>query len=196
MAGTKRKSEELEIINRQQLIYQLDRIENPKHKALIAFIYLTGARISEVLGMKKTFMDGRNIIIEPLTKESIEVLPEQDLVLVHNVACLKRKTNLPRRNIPIIMSQETPIIDIFLLYHNSLIPGSPLFDISRQHAWRIVNKNLGSYTHFLIHTRCTHLVTKKGFTDTDLMRFRGWKNTLMASTYTHLNYMDIANKMR
>lgn len=196
MAGTKRKSEEQEIRTRQQLLYSISQMNGVRDKALAAFIYLTGARISEILGHKKTFTDGRTLIIEPLKKENVELIAEEDLMIIHNVPCLKQRDRLPRRNIPIIITQELEFLRLFMPYYNILQEGQPLFNITRQRAWQIVNKELNIYNHFLIHERCTHLVTIKNFTDIDLMRFRGWKNTTAAAVYTHLNYKDIAAKMR
>jgi integrase len=212
MAGKKRSSTKQELLTRPELINKIKAIENIRDRALAAFLYLTGCRISEVLGTikrvkkykyevvegkRKKFIESTTIEkIEPLRKESIEYLPDKDLILVHQVSCLKRRLNVPRRNIPIIVSADSELVGIFGKYYNTLPDGSKLFPISRQRAWQIINKELGLYTHFLIHERCSHLVTYKNFTDLDLMQFRGWSNTSMASVYTHLNWQDIAEKMR
>lgn len=208
MAGKKRKSEAMELLNRPQLLSSINKIESTRDKALASFIYLSGARISEILGTKKTmkFYKGtgqdrvlereESIKIEPLKKENIEVLYTDDILLIHQVVCLKRKHSIPKRTIPIIISKEKAFVDIFLEYYNGLKEGEILFDISRQRAWQIISKELNLYNHYLIHERTTHLVTHSGFTDLHLQRFRGWKDTRPASIYTHLNWQDLANKMR
>lgn len=196
MAGVKRKIETFKILNRPELLYELNKMERLRDKALAAFLYLSGCRISEVLGCKKKMPDGTIQVIEPLRKESIEILPDEDLIVIHNVPCLKRRNECPRRNIPVIPSQEPGFIQLFLAWHSTLKPGARLFKINRQRAWQILNQRMGIYNHFLVHERCTHLVVNKNFTDVDLKQFRGWKTTNVAAVYTHLNYRDIANKMR
>ena len=209
MAGKKRRADTLSILNRPQLLNKIKNIDNPRDQALVAFIYLTGARISEIVGQEKKVMKfykgkGKDRVlirteevkIPPLYKENIEVLKEKDMLLVHQVVCLKRKTSVPRRTIPIIISTERDFLIYFIDYFNTIRPGEPLFPITRQRAWQIVNKELELYNHFLIHERVTHLVTNFNFSDNHLMKFRGWSNTQPAATYTHLSYLDVANKMK
>lgn len=195
MAGKRRRADSVDIINRQALLYKLKAIKSKRNAALAAFIYLTGCRISEIVGKTKKAKQGP-VEIRPLQVDDIEVLPNEGLVLVHNVACLKRRDEVPRRTIPIVIETEREFIAVFDEYFKHLQPGQPIFKITRQRAWQIMNKELGLFTHFLIHERCTHLVSYKGFTDLDLKQFRGWSNTVPAATYTHLNYRDIAAKMR
>jgi len=208
MAGTKRKSEEMNVLNRPQLLMKINDMLNDRNKALASFIYLTGARISEILGTKKTIKHYKGkgkdrilereetIIIDPLKKENIEIIPDKDILLVHQVSCLKHKYSVPRRTIPIVISKEKEFVDIFLHYFNGVGVGKPLFNISRQRAWQIINKELRLYNHFLIHERSTHLVTHHNFTDLHLKEFRGWSDSRPASIYTHLSWQDLANKMR
>lgn len=204
----KRKSDEVQILTRPELLLRINSMPNLRNKALACFIYLTGCRISEVLGTMKTYTkyegSGKDkvklgiekVTLLGMTKENIEINLVHNIIWVHNVPCLKRREKIPRRTIPIIINQEAGFVEPFLEYYNTLQPGQKLFDISRVHAWRIMYKNLGLYNHFLIHERCTHLTVQKNFTALDLMKFRGWSSTLLASTYAHLNSQDLAEKMR
>lgn len=208
MAGKKRKSDEMSMLNRPQLLSSIKNVDNIRDRALAAFIYLSGARISEIVGTKKTmtFYKGKGkdrilerqetIIIDPLKKENIEFIYDKDILLIHQVVCLKRKYNIPKRTIPVILSKEKEFVNIFIEHYNTLQAGESLFDITRQRAWQIINKEMGLYNHFLIHERTTHLVTNQNFTDLHLKQFRGWSDTRPASIYTHLNWHDLADKMR
>lgn len=204
---TKRKIEDMRMLSRPELLLAINKIDSPRDQALATFLYLTGMRISELVGSKKVVKiyygagkdkvvrEEKKLTVEALRKESVEILPEKDLILIHQVACLKKRAGIPRRTIPIKISSDKEFIDIFMRYFDSLPAGSKLFDINRHRAWQIINKEMGLYNHFLIHERCTHLVTNKGFTDLDLKQFRGWTDTKPASVYTHLKWQDIAGKM-
>jgi len=205
MAGKKEKIEQ--VMGRQELIERINLIKTPMNKALISFLYLSGCRISEVVGTKKvikkykkegkvkTLIDTIHIEVPPIYKEDIEYIPEQEMLLVTNAPCLKRRDGVPRRIIPIKYTKEPELFNNFIAYYNSLPVLEPLFSITRQRAWQIVKKELKQFNHYLTHSRCTHLVTRNNFTDADLKQFRGWASTAPATIYTHLRWQDIAKKM-
>ena len=208
MAGKKRKFDQMHKMTKPELYNKIAAMPNQRDRALAAFIYLTGMRISELLGTMKviktfegkgenrTLISQQKVIIQPLLQDNIEIIKAEDLILVHQVPCLKHRKNIPRRNIPIIISKEYDFAKLFADYYYTILPGHPLFTIKRKRVWQILSKELGIYAHYLIHERCTDLVTYKNFTDSDLKQFRGWSSTAPASIYTHLNYQDIARKMR
>jgi len=215
----KRKVGSMDILNRPQLLARIREMSSERNAALAAFIYLTGMRVTELLGTRehyekvikhyqkidpykpltkenKILVKEEKMSITSLKKENVEIIPEDDIMLVHQVPCLKKKTLIPKRTIPIIISREREFVDIFLTYYNTLQPFQPLFAMSRQRAWQIINKEIGLFPHFLIHERCTYFVAQKNFTDLHLQKFRGWSDTKPAATYTHLSWEDLANKMR
>lgn len=225
--GKKRRIDSVDMIPRPELLSMIRSINSNtkrRDKALVCFIYLTGCRISEILGTikvsnkynhsdienkvpykKRTPLKNEEYKVEPIKKENIEVNMGDDIIRVYNVMCLKRKFENHRRTIPIIISQEKPFVDIFLDYYNTLEEGDILFPINRQRAWQIVSRNMVKvidgkevrlFNHFLIHERCSHLAAQKNFNPLDLQKFRGWRDTSQASVYAHLNTEDIANKMR
>jgi len=225
--GTKRRIDSVDIISRPELLSMIHAINSNtkrRDKALVAFIYMTGCRISEILGTMKvsnkyTIEDIKNKVpykervplkkeeykVEPIRKENIEINEGDDIIRIYNVMCLKRKFENHRRTIPIIISQEKEFVDIFIRHYKLLSDGDALFSINRQRAWQIINKNMVKYidgkairlfNHFLIHERCSHLAAQKNFSPLDLQKFRGWRDTSQASVYAHLNTEDIANKMR
>lgn len=192
----------------QLLLYTIQQLSNQRDAALVAFIYLTGCRISEILGKKKVIpiyegkgkerlkVSAKEVIILPLKYEDV-VQFNEEIILIQNIPCLKYRNTVPRRNTPLKLNSadDKPFIDIFMSYYRTLQPGATLFDMSRQRAWQIVNKKLGVFTHYLIHERCTELVTKRGLTDLYLKQLRGWKDTRPAGIYAHLNWQDLAEKL-
>lgn len=214
MAGRKHKLNEQDILPKTELLLLINRLPNLRDRALMCFLYMSGARISEVLGTTKIIKhyikvnnkfildekgnrkyDGEHSIpIRPLTKESVEYLVESNLLMIHSVVCLKHSSDVKVREIPIYVPIVNDFFDIFMEYYNKLKPGEKLFSITRQHAWRIIHKHTGLYNHFLIHERLSHLVAEQHFLDHDLKVFRGWSSTIPANSYVHLRWQEVAKK--
>lgn len=51
------------IIDKEFLLDRISKIENKKHKAIIALAYSTGMRVSEVCNLKQTDIDSKRMII-------------------------------------------------------------------------------------------------------------------------------------
>lgn len=214
MAGIKKKAGEEDIYPVPELIYRINRMKNKRDKALASFIYMSGCRISEILGTKKNLKDylrkdgkyvledgqrvyenSRIIEIPPLKKENIEIRWEANLMLIHNVPCLKRQNGVPKRIIPIYISAVKEFFDLFYAYFKDLEPGTTLFSIGRQRAWQITKGQLNIYNHQLIHNRITHFVANDNLSNQDLKLFRGWSSTIPADNYVHIRWQDLAKKM-
>lgn len=187
----------------QELVNSIKNIPNTRDRALAAFLYLAGCRISELLGTIKLikiykngeYIDTRKINVEPLKSDAVEILPDAGLILIHNVPCLKHRRTLPRRNIPIKIRSDSDLAIIFLSYWRNLEPGQPLFKMTRRRAHQIINKHLKVFPHYLIHQRITELVGTRGLGEQHIRVYRGWKDTRPASIYSHLNYHDLAGKL-
>lgn len=183
----KRKVQETDIKNRTQLLYIIDKLEtyNPlRDKALVSFLYLTGARVSEIVKRVRKY---------DLEKE---VLEDQEFLVVYNVQCLKRrKGNEAKRNIPIHIEKEKEFLKYLYAYMNTLQDDDILFPVSRQHAFNIMRKIGQDYwPHLMRHYRNSHLASLYGFNSSDLRSFNGWTNDAPSATYVHLNWRHLARK--
>ena len=104
------------ILQRYEIIDKIDQAETLRDKALISFLYLTGARIEEVVKYQKPNkprLPGESyykLMGEPIRKKQLEF--KEDVILVQNVRSLKRRGYKPR-TIPIFKAErEDKLINI------------------------------------------------------------------------------------
>ena len=174
--------------NRYEILNYCKQLKTPRDKALLAFIYLTGCRIEEVVKYKtKGTIMGR-----PIKKEQVSI--RDSVIEVHNVRVLKRRGRA-YKTIPIIRNDiEKPFINILLDYLKTLSDDDYLFNMTRERAWQILNE-IDIFPHLLRHCRATHLITDYDFSTIQLQRFIGWKKLDSASDYLHLSTKDLIKKM-
>lgn len=205
-------------IERWEIIKRIQEVKRLRDQALLSFIYLTGCRIQEVVYYRKEKNPHRQVVKkieqedgsikrikvhepieqtqvlgEPIKKRQLEI--KNNLILIHDVRCLKRKQK-KYRTIPIVIrDQEIDFINIIQKYIKTLEPEEPLFSINRRRAFAIA-ENAGFYLHYLRHLRATHLAVHDGFNTEELKKFFGWTDANTATNYVHLDVRDLANKMR
>lgn len=186
----KEKHKEIPALDRYELLSRMRQAGSHRNKALIALLYITGARVEEVVKYNvKGELKGR-----PILKKQIEIQEEQ--MVVRGVRCLKTKNDLKRRSIPVVFKQvEQPFINVFLGYIKDIDDDSPLFNITRQRAYQILSR-VGLFCHWLRHSRITHLVVDYGFSESQLVKFTGWSDGRVAVQYTHLNVTDLIDQMK
>lgn len=163
-----------QIINKAQVLERIGRITNERDRALFSFLYLTGARISEVV---RRFLPS-NITLQKIGKVEYMVL---------KVYTEKRRRNDMERNIPISIGSNKEMVAWIQDWAVGKTPTNPLFSISRRHAGRLCHKWLGFNPHFLRHIRTSHL-SESGYEEQELRLWHGWADSRMASRYVHLNW--------
>lgn len=204
----KRSIGDEDIITRNQLLTKLRQIKGEKkvmNQALISFLYLTAARIEEVVGLVNQVT--RKLIIQPVKKNQItfKELDDKQYMVIERMPVYKRKLkdgNIPRRNVPIFIDNDLEFVDYIKQYISVKEDDEILFKMSYQRAWQISNEIIldevsqdRAFNHYWRHLRLTHLAEDYGLQDLDLQQFVGWANTLMAAKYTHLNWQALAGKM-
>jgi len=149
----------------------IEKAKWPWLKALIAFLYLYGCRISEALNLKRS-----NIWVE-------------GDYLIAEIGVLKRRREKrgPYENIPhlIHVSLDAPFVkDVLLPYIEEIKEKEArLFPVSRQLAWlRIKELNPNISPHVFRHDRLMKLAMK-GASEAELMDWAGWSDPRPAGTY-------------
>ena len=177
---------EKEILNQQELLNKLNQIDNVRDKALCSFLYLTGARVSEVVFRFKV--------------KEIRVQRDKDRIFyIFNVYTEKRREHKDvYRSLGIPYEKYyKELIDTIIGYISRyrLKENDYLFEINRRTAYNITKKWLNVNPHFLRHTRATHLATLNNFTALELKEWFGWAKVETASIYTHLNWQNVSHKL-
>ena len=183
MAGIKRKPEKIRRPTIRQFQAVVEGIPYLRDRAFICFLYLTGARISEIVRQIRRFQ---------IEYEQIE---GKSFIMIRNVITLKRRKEI-YRDIPIPVNDfETPFLAPLIEYLKEIPSNRFVFDFSRISGYRIVRDKTYLFPHYFRHLRLTHLVTEYGFSERDLTFFTGWADGRQATTYTHLDLRDIARKL-
>lgn len=178
---------------KQELITKIGQIQNPKHKALFAFMYLVGGRIEEIVGYPAKEYD-------PIMKHQIEEQTTKDnkqLILIRNVRTLKTGKTNDFRNIPVSVEREKEFIEMITPHLIPISDNSPVFNYNRTYVWQLAKRYFGKewFPHWFRHTRATRLAEDYNFTSNDLVQFFGWKDIRRTVTYVHLNWETLAKKM-
>lgn len=178
-------------LERYKILEAINRMSSKRNKALLAFLYLTGCRISEVVRYKKKGA----LIGQPIKKKQIEI--RRNELRIYNVRVLKSRIKHKIRVIPILINDlERQFINHFLEYYKGLDnPDTYLFNLSRDWVYRLLAKE-GLFPHWLRHARLTHLVVDYDFNEQQLQKFTGWDTTKTAPVYTHLKVDDLFDKMK
>jgi len=184
MAGKRRNIVGSEVVSQPELLYIINKIPVLDYKALACFLYLTGARVSEIV---------KSLKVKQIT---IATIQDQDFIIINGIECLKRKAgNEAVRTIPINVKREIEFIEPIKDYIAFKKDEDYLFNFSRQRAWVVIKQHTGLWCHYFRHLRNTHLATIYNFDSEALRKFNGWTDSKPASYYVHLRYDDLARKM-
>lgn len=105
----------------------IDSIENPKHRMMVTFLWMSGVRITEAISLKKQDIDFQNYVM--------------------TVRWLKsRKYN--HRVVPL----HPQLRELLMVFSAPLKAEDRLFDFSRQRAWQLTQKYLKGHPHQLRHS--------------------------------------------
>lgn len=182
------------ILSRNELLEIINGIKNPRDRALICFLYLTGARISEALQVTKNDIEEREgyILINLPTLKKYKILGKTTLPDGRKKLLTQR--DIQRRVVPINPARDQEFLDHIIGWFQAQVNITLFGFKSRIRAWQILHR-YDLFPHYLRHLRLTHLVTERNFTDQDLIKFTGWADSKPAKYYIHLRWEDIAKKV-
>lgn len=162
-----------QIIEKQFLLDQIEKIKNKKHKAIIALAYSTGMRVSEVCNLLIADIDSKRMIIT-----------------------IRQSKGRKDR----IVGLSAKILEILRLYFAEYKPKDYLFNgqFSNKYSSRscneIVKKYLGKDYHFhlLRHSNATALL-EAGTDLRIIQKHLGHSNSKTTEIYTHVSTAILQN---
>lgn len=157
-------------------------LKKEKYKVLFFLLYLTAARISEIVQVftrrhtEETLIDGRPFLIIRLENRK------------------NRKRKFKEIAIPMdYPKHEKEFAEIIINYIKNKDKDEIIFKMSKVSATYYLKKYAGINAHLLRVLRCTHLATMYGIDSPTLIKYAGWSDARPAVTYINLNRSDIAN---
>lgn len=162
-----------QIIDKQFLLDQIEKITNTKHKAIIALAYSTGMRVSEVCNLKIKDIDSKRMIIS---------------------------INQSKGKKDRIVALSPKILEILLTYFTDYSPKEYLFNgqfdlqYSSRSCNQIVKKYLGNDYHFhlLRHSNATALL-EAGTDLRIIQKHLGHSSSKTTEIYTHVSNLVLQN---
>jgi len=225
----KRKFTDDDVIERDKIVRILreEYMKNPyklsqfdiRNAAFIAYIFLTGSRVEEVVGVPAVDGTGKKLqgrfAIEPVRKSQITKLfyKKRDVYIwqVKDLPVLKRRVDdvidhkdafankarrvVPRRTVAIPLHIEKEFVEYIDRWLATLGEDDYVFTFTSGHARRICYRFNMSYNHFWRHIRATDLTKTYGFQSLQLKHFFGWASEAMAQRYAHLGTENLIDAM-
>ena len=154
-----------------------------REQAMACFLYLTGARVGEMVKAKRKDLAFENLSVN--TEHGKKIM-KVFIVTLHTEKNKKQKirrvANLKERNLWVIR----PIIK----YAGNLAEEDLLFPFSTRHIRRLNWKWFNFNPHHWRHIRNTHLIGKFGWSVEKRMKYFGWSDPRSAQSYDHTNWKE------
>lgn len=191
-----------------------------RDRGLFAFLYMTGARIQEVVRYtsKQQPWDSihsirkNQVVIEPLDATRITVnavrclkrkmyrytekrIEENGVIVVKRIKNPDAQVPPQYRDVAIkVNNEERPFWEAFKAYYDTLGVGDELFPFSSHRARQILKK-VKIHPHALRHQRFSHFVKYYRMPSQQLRRQAGWASSLTADHYVDADTGDILDTM-
>ena len=189
-----------EWMDREKLLEVLYGIEDARHQAWIALVYLTGSRVSELCTYaKKATKELKPTKFPGLKKYQFEQVTDKEgrqWLKIRGVRVLKGRKGF--KYITKVISYD--LDGDFLLFIDHYLAqcehDEVLFPFSRNYAYLIVNHYTGLFPHALRDMRVPDLRTIYGWGDAERVRYMGWTDRNMLDHYEQIDVQELMEQTK
>ncbi len=183
----------IEFCGWDMLVDYAKRARSLRDASIIATLFLTGGRVSEVI---------------TLTKDDFD-LSQPEVIVVKRMFVLKRfrktgefvvegQTRWTTEKIKAYRSfailENDPLSPYLLAYLKTLKKGEMLFPITRVRVYQIVRELTGQYPHWFRSQRACQLADEHDLDLNSLMSFFQWRDQKTAMRYTSMGWRGLARR--
>ena len=170
----------IKVMNINDITLLIQSIQESRIQALVAMLYLTAARINEVL---------------PMRKKDIEFINHEnrEIVLIHLLNEKNKKRT--QKQIPLPINREESLLKIILDYIRNLKLDENLFNLKYDRAYFLIRKYTQLNPHYFRHLRCNHLSLYYNLNGLELEMFAGWSDQRPMQAYSESRWTDILRKL-
>lgn len=195
--GKKRSIESIDDPMKDELYVKIFKMAEPV-RSLAAFLYLTGNRVSEVIGIPAADNPDRDLeswVNRPLRKYDVEVTPNWTMMRV-KARTLKRKGRPTHTYVcRVDLEEEKRYFRLVYYYLISKQDEEYLWNFSRYRAWKEINRATGLPPHKLRGLRATRDAVVFELDAIDLKNKFNWSNPAMAFHYASKSSHNIEEKL-
>lgn len=206
------KHAELQVPDIHYIIDTAKSISDNRTRALYCLLYLTGARVCELVRKKgydliphtdnkatkkfrydKKANETKDLPSIKKKQLTFQVMSGREVMMV----VIRNEKNKKRdvKNIPIPLDNKeyATLIEMIKEYTNTLEMESELFPFNYQYSHRLLKKYFNP--HWFRHIRATHLSVNNNLPGPILRKYMGWTDDRPATSYLELNSMDILERL-
>jgi len=188
------------LYDKKVLKEQIKSIRDERTRALNATLYLTGSRISEVVGGKSRHTDKKDGVLKvrrlpgfrPDQVRRIEFDGKKFFIIEALPVAKKRKKVLYRQ--VLVLPEDEDLLKIVLDYARGKLASKALFPFTREYAWMLQQKALPDvplWNHYFRHFHVSHRLSEDGYDVAQTGNEMLWTNMSHLMTYDQRNLTNI-----
>lgn len=166
------------VLSQEEVQKMFDVCENTKHKVILALLYSTGMRVSELISLKWEHLDRSRGIINIIGGKGNK---DRQVMLSNDLHPLLEKYWKEHKSLPYILKGQ------FSEQYSDRSVGQVMKQLAKKAG---INKRV--YTHLMRHNCFTHLV-ENGIDINLIQKLAGHSNVKTTLVYTHILHNIISN---
>lgn len=173
-------------------------IANDRARILAAVLYLTGSRITEIVGGTSKYTDKKTRKVKQRKVKGFRPVQlvkneEKNIWRFEALEVIKKRKKIGKR-IAVVAPWHNDLVDLIQNYIRGIPREQRVFQMTRQGAWKMfVNAYPENplWCHYFRHAHVTHLIREGGMNHVMAGKQMDWDNISHLSTYTKYDISDI-----